>query len=69
MTTKQAVETARHHAMTTEKSMKSSALLCLDSADDCMERGEEEDARLCAIRSLRYSVGIFHSDYAAAGGK
>jgi hypothetical protein len=43
-----------------------SAAICLSDAIACMERGEHEYAKKRAIRSLDYSVGIFHPDYERA---
>ena len=44
-------------------SMKSSSQLCLSDAINLMKKGEEEKAKLRALKSLAYSVGIFHQDY------
>ena len=43
-----------------------SAAICLSDAMACHERGEDEYAKKRAIRSLEYSVGIFHPDYERA---
>lgn len=43
-----------------------SAKLCLDDAEALLSRGLVEEARARALRSLQYSVGVFHEDYKAA---
>ncbi len=65
MNTEQAIILARKHVIT-EAQKESSALFCLSDAMDMMERGEFESAKKWAIRSLAYSVGVFHSDYKRA---
>lgn len=46
--------------------MDSSARLCLKDAREAQERGDSEAARVRALKSLAYSVGIMHPDYQAA---
>lgn len=46
--------------------MQSSAKLCLSDAEELQRRGDDDAAKTRAIKSLAYSVGIFHPDYAAA---
>lgn len=46
--------------------MNSSAGLCLQDAEGLLFKGDLEYAKMRAIDSLRYSVGVFHSDYKAA---
>jgi hypothetical protein len=46
--------------------MKSSAELCLNDAVALLLLGNHKSARLRALKSLAYSVGVFHPDYRAA---
>lgn len=55
------IELAQNHV-----GQNASAAICLSDAMKCLEKGEEEYAKKRAIRSLEYSVGIFHSDYVKA---
>lgn len=43
--------------------MESSARLCLSDAVLLYDAGSYESARRQALRSLAYSVGVFHPDY------
>ena len=43
--------------------MESSARLCMEDAVNSRTRGDLENARYWAMRSIAYSVGIFHNDY------
>ena len=43
-----------------------SAKLCLQDAKDCLAKGDEGYAFNRALKSLQYSIGIFHPDYKAA---
>lgn len=43
--------------------MQSSAELCLFDANTLIQQGNYAAAEKRALRSLAYSVGIFHSDY------
>lgn len=46
--------------------MATSAQLCYDDACTCMMRSDYEHARTRALKSLAYSVGVFHEDYKKA---
>lgn len=46
--------------------MDSSARLCLEDAIQLVEAGNFEAARTRALKSIAYSVGIFHDDYIQA---
>ena len=47
-------------------SMVSSAALCLSDAINLFNRGDFENAKSRAAKSLLYSVGAFHPDYKQA---
>lgn len=47
-------------------SMESSARLCLADARALEAKGDLENARKRALKSLAYSVGMFHPDYCKA---
>lgn len=47
-------------------SMESSARLCLADAVSLMDKGDLKYAKLRALKSLAYSVGILHADYQRA---
>lgn len=47
-------------------SMETSARLCLTDAVALADAGNLNAARLRALRSLQYSVGVFHPDYKRA---
>lgn len=64
MNTNQVIILARKHLGTGE--MNSSARLCLSEAIRYQERGELDYAKERAIKSLAYSVGMFHPDYKRA---
>ena len=57
-----AITIARKH-VGNGASMDSSARLCLSDALVLEAAGEYGSARSRALRSLGYSVGIFHADY------
>jgi len=63
--TSQILDLARKH-VSNGAAMASSARLCLDDAERCLAAGNESNARACALRSLSYSVGIFHEDHQRA---
>jgi hypothetical protein len=46
--------------------MESSARLCLEDALNLRDAGRYDYAKQRAIRSLEYSVGVFHADYKKA---
>lgn len=46
--------------------MESSARLCLADAVKLYDAGDLKYARARALRSLEYSIGIFHPDYKKA---
>ena len=46
--------------------MASSAKLCVEDAEACLARGDEERARSRALKSLAYSVGIMSNVYKEA---
>lgn len=60
-----AIRLARKH-VGNGAAMESSARLCLSDALELMEKERYEYAYARAVRSLGYSVGIFHADYQAA---
>ena len=70
MTTEEIVRLAAHHVnrafdgLHTEHTY--SALTCLSDAQYALRHGNDAAARLRAIKSLAYSVGIYHEDYARA---
>jgi len=49
--------------------MLSSAKLCLSDAKELVGRGEVESAKVRALKSLAYSIGILHPDYRAAAAR
>jgi hypothetical protein len=63
MNTDKVIVLARKHL---GGAMESSARLCLSDALGLYEAGDLTYAKKRALKSLAYSVGIFHSDYARA---
>ena len=51
-----------------EGEMVSSAQLCIKNAKASYKTGAFESAKHWALKSLSYSVGVFHQDYIAAKG-
>jgi hypothetical protein len=68
MNYREVVNLARKHVGNGAE-MESSARLCLSDAVECCNKGAFESAKRHAIKSLAYSVGIFHADYKRASGQ
>lgn len=64
MNSYEVIQLAKKHA-NNGAPMQSSAQLCLKEAIDLQQQGKYEAARNLAVKSLRYSVGVFHPDYKA----
>ena len=64
MNTNDIIILARRHLGKGE--MESSARLCFSDALSLYETGDYANAKKRAIKSLAYSVGMFHEDYAKA---
>lgn len=56
----EALRLAQIHAETTDKPMKSSAVVCVKDAERFFNEGRFGFAHEWACESLRYSVGILH---------
>lgn len=67
MTVNAAIAAAREH-VTDNPVMESSARLCLADAETLYRQCDLAGARNAALRSLRYSVGVFSPIYQNAGG-
>jgi len=65
MTTDQVILLARKH-LGAKSGMEGSARVCLHDANHLKDRGFIDLAKKRALDSLRYSVGIFHSDFKKA---
>lgn len=65
MNSQQVIELARKHA-DNGSAQASSAKLCLQDAESLQGQGKCVEARNRAVKSLAYSVGVFHPDYKAA---
>jgi hypothetical protein len=63
----QIIITARKH-LDNGAVMASSARFCFADAMKCEDEGNLESAKMWAIKSLAYSVGVLHPDYQAAKG-
>jgi hypothetical protein len=63
MNTNDAIIIARKHATSGAAIMESSARLCLSDAVALQDAGKLDDAKARALKSLAYSVGVFHADY------
>ncbi len=57
MNTKKLIEIAKKHS--SKASMKSSAELCIKDAEFWLENSNDDLANVNAIKSLKYSLGIF----------
>ena len=64
MNTNNVIILARKHIG--QGDMVSSAELCLASAVEAYNNGDYNTAKIWALKSLKYSVGIFHADYRKA---
>jgi hypothetical protein len=64
MDTNQVITLARKHLGA--GSMESSARLCLSDAVVLAGKGDLTNAKARALKSIQYSVGIFHKDYQRA---
>lgn len=60
MNISQILELARKHIN------NSSSVFCMKDADKAVERGDFKAARMWALNSMEYSVGVFHPDYKIA---
>lgn len=58
------IQLARKH-VNDGAEMQSSAQLCLSDAEALQSEGKCVEARNRAVKSLQYSVGVFHPDYKA----
>lgn len=67
LTTKQVIFLASKH-VADSKVHESSACVCLADAINLYDDGDYQFARSRAVRSLEYSVGLFHNDYLEAIG-
>lgn len=65
MNTFEVIQLARKHAHNGAP-MQSSAKLHLQDAEALQAQGKCAEARNRAVKSLQYSVGVFHPDYLAA---
>lgn len=66
MNAHQTIILARKHVMQNIAPMQSSAELCLSDAVKLYDDGALDRAKDRAIKSLAYTVGIFHPDYKSA---
>jgi hypothetical protein len=65
MNTKEVIALARKHA-SNGATMQSSAQLCLEDAIKLFDAGDLQHAKARAVKSLGYSVGVFHEDHKRA---
>lgn len=65
MNSKDTIALARKH-ISNGALMESSARVCLTDAVTLYDAGEFDFAKSRALKSLAYSVGVFHADYARA---
>ena len=66
MTAHQTIILARKYVMLNIAPMQSSAALCLSDAVKLYDDGALDRAKDRAIRSLAFTVGVHHPDYARA---
>ena len=65
MNTCDVIRLARKH-VDNNVAMQSSARLCLADAIAMYDEGDIDSAKMWALRSLKYSTGIFNKDYQRA---
>lgn len=66
MNTQTIINLARKHVFANQAQDASSAYLCLADAIAQSNAGDLANAKARAIKSLAYSVGVFHPDYKRA---
>ncbi len=66
MTLDKIIILARKHVVWAECEMRSSAELCLQDAMALQSKGDYENAKTRALKSLAYTVGVLHPDYRKA---
>lgn len=62
MNTQDTIKRARRHVSDNPQN-EDSARICLADAVSCYDSGDLDGANRRALKSLAYSVGIFHKDY------
>lgn len=62
MNSYEVIQLAKKHANNGSE-MQSSAQVCLKDAEELQRQGKCVEARNRAVKSLEYSVGVFHPDY------
>ena len=65
MTTSELLTLARKH-LHNGAAMATSAEVCMNDAVQQYDAGDFQSARYWALKSLKYSIGIFHNDYKKA---
>lgn len=60
----EALRLAQIHAERTTKPLKTSAASCVQDAERCFNAGDFACTLSRARESLRYSIGVFHPDFA-----
>jgi hypothetical protein len=65
MNTNKAIILARKH-LHNGAEMASSAEICLADSIEQYDEGNFDAAKMWAVKSLAYSVGVFHKDYQRA---
>lgn len=58
------IDLARKHR--DKATLKSSAYICLEDALSEYRKGNMDNARMWALKSLSYSLGVFNSEYKRA---